>query len=344
MAALANQRLRDRALALVAQALAAGQQPDLALATARMAGDREVRARSLIDLSLQRLPNAALALAHAAEDVAALADDERAPLVAALAAAQAAAGQAEAGLATAGTLPEGEERDRAQSRVAVALARNDAAAQACQVAQAIADDDERDWALDEISRIVAYQGDWDAAFLLTAQITDAQQRARTEVDLVIAWARASHAAEAHEQAAQIALATERQRAQATIVEPLIAQGGRNIALATLTQLHEPNIRSRYQAALAAALAAHGELVAAHGMARAVPRPLDRAARSRTSPGTARTPTPPRAGWRSARRCGWGRRSVGRRLSSAWSGWPRHWRRWAAPSSPASRHKRPGRGR
>jgi tetratricopeptide (TPR) repeat protein len=276
VAALANQRLRDRALALVAQALAAGQQPDLALATARMAGDREVRARALIDLSLQRLPNSAVALAHAAEDVAVLADDERAPLVAALAAAQAAAGQAEAGLATANTLPEGEERDRAQSRVAVALARNDAAVEGCRVAQGIVDDDERDWALDEISRILAGQGDWGAAFALTAHITDAQQRARTEVDLVIAWARAGHGAEAHEQAAQIALATERQRAQAAIVEALIVQGGRNIALATLTQLHEPTIRSRYQAALAAALAAHGELVAAHGMARAVPRPLDRA--------------------------------------------------------------------
>jgi hypothetical protein len=274
--ALANQRLRDRALALVAQALAAGQQPDLALATARMAGDREVRARSLIDLSLQRLPNSAAALTYAAEDVAVLAGDERASLVAALAAAWAAAGQAEAGLRMAATLPEGEERDRAQSRVAVALARNGAVPAARQVSLAIADDDERDWALDEIARVVADQGDWDAAFALAAQITDAQQRVRTEVDLVIAWARAGYPAEAHDRAAQIALATERLRAQAAIAEPLIAQGRKTIALATLTQLHEPNARSRYQAALAAALAAHGELTAAHGVARAVPRPFDRA--------------------------------------------------------------------
>jgi len=276
VAALANQRLRDRALALVAQALAAGQQPDLALATARMAGDREVRARSLIELSLKRLPNSGAALAYAAEDVAALAGDERASLVAALAAAQAAAGQAEAGLRTAVTLPEGEERDRAQSRVAVALARNDDVPAARQVSLAIADDDERDWALDEITRIVADQGDWDAAFALAAQITDAQQRVRTEVDLVTAWARAGHPAEAHDRAGQIALATERLRAQAAIVEPLVAQGRKTIALATLTQLHEPTARSRYQAALAAALAAHGELAAAHGVARAAPRPFDRA--------------------------------------------------------------------
>ncbi len=276
VAALANQRLRDRALALVAQALAAGQQFDLALATARMAGDREVRARSLIDLSILHLPNSAAALAYAAQDIAALAGDERAPLVAALAAAQAATGQVEAGLQTAATLPEGEERDRAQSRIAVALARHGDTPAARQVALAIDDDDERDWALDEIARIVSDQGDWAAAFTLAAQITDAQQRARSEVDLAIAWARAGHAAEAHDWAAQIALASERLRAQAAIVEPLIAQGGKAVALATLTQLHEPNTRSRYQAALAAALAAHGELVAAHGIARGAPRPLDRA--------------------------------------------------------------------
>ncbi|HET9222696.1 MAG TPA: hypothetical protein VFO07_09340, partial [Roseiflexaceae bacterium] len=39
---------------------------------------------------------------------------------------------------------------------------------------------------------------------------------------------------------------------------------------------DPNTRSRYQSALAAALAKHGELVAAHGVARSVVRLLDRA--------------------------------------------------------------------
>jgi hypothetical protein len=273
--ALDNQRLRDRSLALVAQALADERQHALALATALQAGDREVRIRALIDLSLAGLPNAHEALTYAAQDAAQLPESERAPLVAALAAAQAAAGQMQLALETSNSLPEGEERDRAQSRVAVALARNNAIQQGCRVAQAIADDDERDWALDEIARIIAEHGDWERAFELAMQITNAQQRARTEVDLVISWARAGNAAKAHERAAQIGIANERHRAQAAIVDVLIEQGGRNIALNTLTHLHDPNIRSRYQAAVAAAFAQHGELQAAHGMARAVPRPLDR---------------------------------------------------------------------
>src|SRR4029078_10898737 len=77
-------------------------------------------------------------------------------------------------------------------------------------------------------------------------------------------------------AGQLALPAERQRAYAAIVEPLIVQGGTAAALSTLTHLHDPNARSRYQSALAAALAAHRELVAAHGVARSVVRPPDRA--------------------------------------------------------------------
>jgi hypothetical protein len=274
--ALPNQRLRDRSLALVAQALAAGGEPDLAMRAARTAEDREVRARALIDLALPRPPNAQAALDHAAADIAALASDDRAPLVAALAAAQAANGQVAVGLATAASLPEGEERDRAQSRVAVALGRRGDEPAARRIALAIADDDERDWALDEITRTIAEKGDWASAFALAAQIADAQQRAHTEADLAIAWARAGHAAEAHARAGQLALPAERQRGYAAIVESLIAQGGTAAALSTLTHLHDPNARSRYQSALAAALAAHGELVAAHGIARGVARALDRA--------------------------------------------------------------------
>jgi hypothetical protein len=276
VAALPNPRLRDRSLALVALALAAAGESDLALRAARAAEDREVRARALIDLALPQSPNAEAALALAAADIAVIAGDDRAPLVAALAAAQAANGQVADGLEIAASLPEGEERDRAQSRVAVALARSGDEPAARRIALAIADDDERDWALDEIARIIAEKSDWVAAFTLAAQIADGQQRARTEADLAIAWARAGHAAEAHARASQLALPAERQRAYAAIVEPLIAQGGTAAALSTLTHLHDPNARSRYQSALAAALAAHGELVAAHGVARSVVRALERA--------------------------------------------------------------------
>ncbi|HEX9440402.1 MAG TPA: hypothetical protein VF909_12005, partial [Roseiflexaceae bacterium] len=276
VAALANLRLRDRALALVARGLAAGGQPKLALHAARMVRDREVRALALIDLALQHAPNSGAALAHAAADIAALTGDERAPLVAALAAAQAAAGRVEIGLRTAALLPEGEERDRAQSRVAVALARGGDEPAARNIALEIADDDERDWALDEIARIVADKGDWSAAFALAARIIDAEQRVRTEADLAIAWARAGHPAEAHAHAGQLALPIERLRSYVAIVGPLVAHGRKNAALATLAQLHDPDARSRYQSALAAALAAQGELMAAQGVARSIARPLDRA--------------------------------------------------------------------
>ena len=274
--ALPNPRLRDRSRARVAQALAAAGASDQAMRAASAAEDREVRARALIDLALPRSPNARAALDLAAADIAALASDDRAPLVAALAAAQAANGERSAGLEIAASLPEGEERDRAQSRVAVALARSGDEPAARQIALAIADDDERDWALDEIARIIAENGDWASAFALAGQISDGQQRAHTQADLAIAWARAGHAAEAHIHAGQLALPAERQRAYGAIVESLVAQGGTAAALATLTNLHDPNARSRYQSALAAALAAHGELVAAHGVARSVVRPLDRA--------------------------------------------------------------------
>jgi hypothetical protein len=309
VAELANSRLRDRSLALVAQALAAAGQPELALQAAGMAAEREIRARSLIDLALVWTPTRSddqpattdgvlapsspspndaprdpplslnvreLALAHAAGDIAALAADERAPLVAALAAAHAAAGEAATGLALAESLPEGEERDRAQSRVAVARARIGDRPGARRIALAIADDDERNWALDEIARAVAEYGDWSQAFELAEQIGDDQQCARTEADLAIAWARAGHAAAAHARAAQVPIATERLRALAAIAGPLVAQGGKATALATLTQTHDPNARSRYQSALATALADTHELVAAQALARSIARPLDRA--------------------------------------------------------------------
>src|SRR5439155_5122467 len=122
--ALGTPSLRDRALALVVHALADAAQPARAIEVARMVEDREVRAWALIDLTLRQPAKDGQALAYAAADIVALTGDDRAPLIAALAAAQAAAGRLETGLHTAALLPEGEERDRAQSRIAVALARS----------------------------------------------------------------------------------------------------------------------------------------------------------------------------------------------------------------------------
>jgi hypothetical protein len=273
---LENISLRDRALALVAQALVAGGQPDAAIEAARMAQDRDVRARALIDIALQQPPNASAALALAAADIVALSGDDRASLVAALAAAQAAVGRMETGLHTIALLPEEEEQARAQSRIAVALAQHGNPADARIVAEAIGDGDERDWALDELARLAASQGDWDAALDLATQIDDDAQRAHSMADLVITLARSGAAAQAHAQIERIEIAAERTRAHGMILGPLVAAGATASGLETLAQFQEPNARSRYQAALTTALATHGELLAAQGLARTIPRPLDRA--------------------------------------------------------------------
>ncbi|HEX9372656.1 MAG TPA: hypothetical protein VF897_16715, partial [Roseiflexaceae bacterium] len=273
LAPLTNASLCDRALALVAQALAAGGQHDAAIETARMADDRMVRAQALIDLALQQLPNAETALAQAASEIVALTGDDLASLVAALAAAQATIGRLETALHSCALLPEDEERDRAQSRVAVALARRGRDADARIVADAIGDDDERDWTFDELAHLAGARGEWGDAFALAAQIVAEQQRAHTEADLTIVWARAGAAALALAQAGRIALAGERARALIAIAGPLVGQGGTAAALATI---HDPDQRSRYQGAVAAALAAHGDLPAARQLAGTVARPIDRA--------------------------------------------------------------------
>ncbi len=288
LAPIANISLCDRALALVAQALIAGDRPDVALEAASSIEDRTIRARALIHLALEHAPNAAAALHAAAADLAELAGDERAPLVAELAAAQATVGRLETALHTAALLSEEEERDRAQSRVAVALARRGNEADARIVADAIGDDDERDWAFDELAHMAAARGDWDEAFALARQIITAEQRAHTEADLTIAWARAGAARAAHNRVERIDSAAERIRVYTAIASSLIGQGGLADAHERLTAIGEPDQRSRYQGAIAAAAAAHGDLTTARATAHTIARPLDRAraltviARSATS--------------------------------------------------------------
>jgi len=276
LAPIANTSLCDRALALVAQAFVAGERPDVALEAANSIEDRAIRARALIQLALEHAPNAAAALQAAAADLAELTGDERAPLVAELAAAQATVGRLETALQTAALLPEEEERDRAQSRVAVALARRGNEADARIVADAISDDDERDWAFDELAHMAAARGDWDEAFTLARQIITAEQGARTTADLTIAWARSGAGRAAHKHVEQIDSAAERFRVDMAIANTLIAQGGLADALERLQSTADPDQRSRYQAAIAAALAAHGDLAAARATAHTIVRPLDHA--------------------------------------------------------------------
>lgn len=274
--ALVNPSLRDRSLALVALAFAEGPQPAQGLAVARMVEDRDVRARALIDLALRRPPGDGSALAYAAADIVAIGGDERAALVAALAAAQAAVGRLDTGLHTAALLPEDEERDRAQSRIAVALARAGDYPAARQIAAQIADDDERWWALDELARLLGATGRWDEAFDLAGMIGEGEQRAHTEADLAIGLARAGDPIAAQARIERLALPNERLRALIATVGALVGGGARTSALATLATLHDPDARSRYQAALAQALAEHDDLVAAQQLVDLIARPFERA--------------------------------------------------------------------
>ncbi|MCS6938800.1 MAG: hypothetical protein RMJ55_15725 [Roseiflexaceae bacterium] len=273
---LPNPALRDRALAQVARTLIVQVAPETALEVARMIDDHETRARCLIDMALDHPPVAAQALDEAATAAIAVEGEERASVIAALAAAEAASGQFEVGMRMAALLPEGEERDRAHSRIAIALARRGDYATAETVALTIADEDERSWALDELARILAADGRHREAFALAAQIGDDAARARLEADLAIAWARSGAAAAAHARAEQIVVPAERARAQAAIVQPLVESGARARAFTSIADVFPPDVRSRYLLAVAQALAAHGLPDDAEEVARLIPRPLERA--------------------------------------------------------------------
>ncbi|WP_288087861.1 hypothetical protein [Roseiflexus sp.] len=273
---LPNPALRDRALAQVARALIVQVAPETALEVARLIDDHETRARCLIDMALAHPPVAAQALDEAATAAIAVEGEERASVIAALAAAEAASGQFEVGMRMAALLPEGEERDRAHSRTAIALARRGDYTTAETVALTIADEDERGWALDELARILAANGRHREAFALAAQMSDDAARARLEADLAIAWARSGAAVAAHARAEQIAVPTERARAQAAIAQPLVESGARARAFVSIADVLPPDVRSRYLLAAAQALAAHGLPDDAEEVARLIPRPLERA--------------------------------------------------------------------
>ncbi|MDW8146636.1 MAG: hypothetical protein RMJ48_10120 [Roseiflexaceae bacterium] len=273
---LPNPTLRDRALAQVARTLIVQVAPETALEVARMIDDHETRARCLIDMALDHPPVAAQALDEAATAAIAVEGEERASVIAALAAAEAASGQLEVGMRMAALLPEGEERDRAHSRIAIALARRGDYATAETVALTIADEDERGWALDELARILASNGRHREAFALAAQIGDDAARARLEANLTIAWARSGAAAAAHARAEQIAVPAERARAQAAIAQPLVESGARARVFTSIADVLPPDMRSRYLLAAAQALAGHGLPDDAEDVARIIPRPLERA--------------------------------------------------------------------
>jgi tetratricopeptide (TPR) repeat protein len=288
IATIPSQLLRDREQALVAQALVAGGQPAVALAAARQIADRDVRVRALIDLALLRPPNVSAVLSLAADDIAALAPEDRTPLVVALATAQGTVGDLEGALASAELLAAGEERDRAHSRVAAALARHGNHQAAIQLAEAIPDDDERYWTMHELARLRGEAGDWQSTQTLLEQIADPDEHARAEANLCIARARAGRAALAIEQAALISVPGERLRAFVAMADALVQQGATRRARAALHELTDPNARSRYGVALAVALASCGDIAGGYEVAQGIVRQLER---SRALVGVSRAAVP-----------------------------------------------------
>lgn len=277
--AITNQRLRDRALAAVMLGLAAGGNLTAALDISTRIDDRETRARALIDLALQEAgatrvapAGSGTALDRAAVDIATLGDD-RLPLVVALAAAYASCGNTDAALQTARMLAEGEERDRAHSRVAVALARRGDITAAQLIADTIPDTDERSWTYHELARLLA---DRPQAHALIERIADLDVQAHARADLYINRAYAGDAAVAMMQATRIEAPGERLRACIAIVEPLVRQGGAAAAQLVQSQFSDADAQSRYQAALVLALAPGLDRHTAHRLAGTIARPQDRA--------------------------------------------------------------------
>lgn len=278
--ALPTQGQRDRGLARLARALAAIGDDGDALAAAEAISAVETRVAALIDLrlSLEGLV-AMLALERATKDIGGVSDDDRAPLVSALAAALAALGRREQALDLARGLPEGEERDRALARVAVALAQRGEHGEARELLATLDDEDERAWASEEFARLLAAEGRWGEAAAIVAQIAAADQRASAAADLAIERARAGEALPALAMALAVNQPGERARALTLIVPALVEAGAVDKALAIGNRreiLVSAEARGRYLAALASALAAQGRYEKAATVVASLRRPVERA--------------------------------------------------------------------
>ncbi|RRR73259.1 MAG: hypothetical protein EI684_09080 [Candidatus Viridilinea halotolerans] len=280
IAALPNQNQRDRGLARLARAFASADNEGAALAAAEAIVANEVRIAALIELrlSLEGLV-AMLALERATSDIKAVTGDDRAPLVADLAAALAALGRVDRALELTASLNAGEEQDRALARVAVALAQTGEHEAAEEVLRRVEDDDERDWAYDEFTRLLANAGRWDEAAIMGERISGEEQRARANGDLAMARARAGEAVPALARALALEVPAERARALNVIGPALVAIGDapRAIAVASASEaLANPEMRARYLAAVGAALAETGQTEAAATVIASIKRPSDRA--------------------------------------------------------------------
>ncbi len=261
---------RDRGLARLARVFALADKDGDALAAAERISAVELRVTTLLELRLLLEGLVAnLAIERATREIDALKGDDRPILLASLAAAHAAIGRKDRALAIAHQLS-GEELERALSRVAVACGQAGDYAGAQAILDEITDDDERDWARDEIARMLAAAGDWAAAVAQAAAIAAPDQRARTSADLAIARARAGEVTVAVTMVRAIEHQSEQARAL-IITAPLLAAADPALADRLADELLSSEHRSRYRAALALALAARGEIELADAIARRIRR-------------------------------------------------------------------------
>ncbi|WP_129631561.1 hypothetical protein [Candidatus Oscillochloris fontis] len=277
--ALPSPGQRDRGLARLAHALALAEKDGDALAAAEQISAVESRVAALLDLrvTLDGLV-AMLALERATSDIGSLTGDDRAPLLAALAAAHALIGRREAALTITAQLPTGEERDRALAKVAVAITQSGDYHAAQQILAQLDDDDERDWAKDEIARILAAGGGWEESWVLVNSMSADDQRAHSAADLAIERARSGEPLAALNQASGIEVDSERARALTLIAPLLVAAGQSQVALAPehVARLTSGEARGRYMAGIAIALAETGHPDVANDLLRHIRRPAARA--------------------------------------------------------------------
>jgi tetratricopeptide (TPR) repeat protein len=221
-----------------------------------------------------------LALEQATADVGRLPRDVRVPLVAMLTAAYAALGKLDQARKVAYQVAEGEERDRAFSRLAVAVARNGDFDVGLETARRLADDDERDWTLDELAHLLADTQRWDEAQQLAGEISAPEQRAQTLANLAIASARMGDTAAAVTLLQQITTSqTEYARAILFIAPLLVARDEAAQALTLVQSAHQKTGQqlsrdqvSRSLASIVAALAERNELTEARRLTAQIEHP------------------------------------------------------------------------
>lgn len=279
---------RDHGRSRLSEVLAQTGNHHQALDTATHINDIAVRVQALLNLRWYVSEiTAMLALKQAELAIAELAEDVRVPLVAMLAASYASLGHRERAFAVAAQLPEGEEHDRACSRIAVALTQHKNFHDGIDITRSIHDDDERDWTLDEVAQVLAEHGHWQEAQARAHEISDEKNRARTLANLAITLARNGTPLAASQLARTVQDPVERMRALHFLATLLVQAGYNSEALAIYDEeQHKRDEHAsdalehiqivRYLTTVAIALAEENHLEQAWDIVATIPYPFNQA--------------------------------------------------------------------